>query len=102
MMMKLLLIDRDREVIAMLTGWLKMMGYDVCQASTVEQATVAWLEHKPDMVLVDPLLKDPEMLTVCQELRRYHDVLLLIMTGEKNVQYEVRCLESGADDYLRK
>jgi DNA-binding response OmpR family regulator len=24
------------------------------------------------------------------------------MTGEKDVQYEVCCLESGADDYLRK
>ena len=100
--MKLLVIDSDREVAEMLTGWLKMIGYHVRQASSIEHAKVAWLEHKPDVVVVDPVYKDLDIFTVCCELRRQHDALLLIVTAEKDMKYEIRCLESGADDYLRK
>jgi DNA-binding response OmpR family regulator len=31
-----------------------------------------------------------------------HDALILVITEEKGIQDEIRCLESGADDYLRK
>jgi DNA-binding response OmpR family regulator len=102
--MKLLVIDRDREVAEMLTGWLKMLGYHVRQTSSIdiEHAKVAWLEHKPDVVVVDPVYKDLDILTACCELRRQQDALLLVVTAEKDMKYEIRCLESGADDYLRK
>jgi DNA-binding response OmpR family regulator len=35
-------------------------------------------------------------------MRHKHDALVLVITDGKDVQDEVRCLESGADDYLRK
>jgi DNA-binding response OmpR family regulator len=100
--MKLLVIDHDREMAEMLTGWLKMLGYHVRQTSCIEHARVVWLEHKPDLVIVDPVYKDLDILPVCCELRRQHDTLLLVVTTEKDITYEVRCLEAGADDYLRK
>ena len=39
---------------------------------------------------------------MCRDMRTKHDALLLIVTDGKDVRDEVRCLESGADDYLRK
>ena len=39
---------------------------------------------------------------MCRDLRHRHDALVLVMTEGKEVKDEVRCLESGADDYLRK
>lgn len=39
---------------------------------------------------------------MCRDLRAKHDALVLVLTDSKEVQDEVRCLESGADDYLRK
>jgi DNA-binding response OmpR family regulator len=54
------------------------------------------------MVIVDPVYKDLDIFSVCCELRKQHDALLLVVTAEKDIAYEVRCLESGADDYLRK
>jgi DNA-binding response OmpR family regulator len=100
--MKLLVIDHDREMAEMLTGWFKMLGYHVRQTSCIEHARVVWLEHKPDLVIVDPLYKELDILPVCCELSRQYDTLLLVVTTEKDITYEVRCLESGADDYLRK
>lgn len=100
--MKLLVIDSDRDLIEMLTSWLKTLGYEVHRAYTAERAKQEWLEQKPDLVIMDTALKDADMLALCRELRSKHDALVLVVTDGKDVQEEVRCLESGADDYLRK
>jgi len=100
--MKLLLVDSDRHLVEMLTGWLKTLGYDVHRAYTGERAKKEWLEQHPDLVILDPALKDVDALAMCREVRRVHDALVLVVTDGKSVQDEIHCLESGADDYLRK
>ncbi len=100
--MKLLVVDSDRDLVEMLTGWLKTHGYEVCRAYTGERAKAEWLEQKPDLVIIDTALKDIDALTMCRDLRNKHDALIMVITDGNNVQEEVRALESGADDYLRK
>src|SRR5579875_555441 len=99
--MKLLVIDSDRDLVEMLTGWLKTLGYEARRAYTVERARSEWLEQRPDLVIMDTMLKEVDMLALSRELRCHHDALILIMTNG-DAQDEVRCLEAGADDYLRK
>jgi DNA-binding response OmpR family regulator len=100
--MKLLVIDSDRDLVEMLTSWLKTLGYEVHRAYDATRAKTEWLEQKPDLVIMDTALKDADMLALCRDLREKHDALVLVVTDGKDVQDEVRCLESGADDYLRK
>ncbi|MGZ6368467.1 MAG: response regulator transcription factor, partial [Ktedonobacteraceae bacterium] len=100
--MKLLIVDPDRDLVEMLTSWLKTLGYEVYRAYTGDRAKIEWEEQEPDLVLLDTAIKDVNALEMCQNLRHKHDALVLIMTDSKSVQDEVRCLESGADDYLRK
>jgi DNA-binding response OmpR family regulator len=100
--MKLLVIDSDRDLVEMLTSWLKTLGYEVYRAYNSERARSEWLEQRPDLVIIDPMLKGGNVLEMCRDLRAKHDALVLVLTDSKEVQDEVRCLESGADDYLRK
>jgi len=100
--MKLLIVDPDRDLVEMLTSWLKSLGYEVYRAYTGDRAKVEWEEQEPDLVLLDTAIKDVNALEMCQKLRQAHDALVLIMTDSKSVQDEVHCLESGADDYLSK
>lgn len=100
--MKLLVIDSDRDLVEMLTGWLKTHGYEVSRAYTGERARHEWLEQHPDLVIIDPNLKDTDALSMCRDLRDKHDALVLVISDDKDVQHEVHCLDSGADDYLRK
>lgn len=100
--MKLLIVDNDRDLVEMLTSWLKTLGYEVYRAYSGERARVLWEEQKPDLVILDSALKDIDALAMCRDMRHIHDSLVLIVTDGKDVQDEVRCLESGADDYLRK
>jgi len=83
-------------------SWLKTLGYEVHRAYTGERARLVWEEQQPDLVLLDPALEDVEALSLCRDMRHKHDALVLVLTDGKEVQDEVRCLESGADDYLRK
>lgn len=100
--MKLLIVDSDRHLVEMMMGWLKTLGYDMHRAYTGERARSEWLELRPDLVILDTALKDEDALALCRELRCVHDALVLVLTDSKDVQDEIRCLESGADDYVRK
>ena len=100
--MKLLIVDTDRDLVDMLTGWLKTLGHDVRRAYSGEQARIAWEEQKPDLVILDTSLKDTDALAMCRDMRRRHDAFLFIVTDGTSVQDEIRCLEEGADDYMRK
>jgi DNA-binding response OmpR family regulator len=55
---KLLVIDSDCQLVEMLTYWLKTQGYEVLGASTVDRAKQVWEEQHPDLVILDPILKD--------------------------------------------
>lgn len=100
--MKLLVVDSDRDLVEMLTSWLKTLGFDVRRAYTADRARIEWLEQRPDIVLMDTMLKDIDTLSLCRDLRDKHDALIIVITDSKEVHDEVRCLESGADDYIRK
>ncbi len=100
--MKLLIVDNDRNQVEMLTGWLKTLGHEVRRAYSGERAKREWEEQQPDLIILDPVLKDIDALAMCREMRSKHDALILVVTEGKDVQDEVRCLDSGADDYLRK
>jgi DNA-binding response OmpR family regulator len=100
--MKVLIVDPDRDLVEMLNSWLRTLGYEVYRAYTGEQAKSKWEAQEPDLILLDPNLKDVDALVMCREMRHQHDAMVLVLTEGKDVHDEVRCLESGADDYLRK
>lgn len=100
--MKILIVDSNRDWVEMLTSWLKTLGYEICRAYAGEQAKEQWFAQQPDLVILDPILKDMDGLDLCREMRSKHDALVLIIKDMDTIQDEVRCLESGADDYLPK
>ena len=100
--MKILVVDSDHDLVEMLTSWLKTLGYEIYRANTIEQARCTWLEQKPDLVLLDTSLNDVDTLPLCREMRLSHDALVIVVTEERNVHEEIRCLDAGADDYLHK
>ena len=51
--MKLLIADPDRDLVEMLTSWLKTLGFEVYRAYTGERAKIEWEEQGPDLVVLD-------------------------------------------------
>lgn len=100
--MKILVVDTDRDWVEMLTSWLKKLGYEAYHVYTGEQAKIEWEKQQPDLVILDTNVRDVDALHVCREMRRKHDALVVMTTDDQDPQLRVMCLESGADDYLRK
>jgi len=100
--MKIMVADHDRDMVDMLSFWLKGHGYDVVRAFDGEQAIKRWHETVPDLILLDLHLSKRDGFAVCQQLRSETHAPALILTGSACEEDEVRGLEMGADDYLRK
>jgi DNA-binding response OmpR family regulator len=100
--MKLLVADSDTDMVEMLTSWLRTRGYQVKYALNAERIRSEWVEHQPDLVIVDTGLKGIDALGLCRELRDTHDALVLAVASGADAGSQVRCLESGADAYLVK
>jgi DNA-binding response OmpR family regulator len=100
--MRILVADDDREMVDLLTFWLKGHGYDIIRAFDGEQAISRWREGKPDLVILDVEMPKVDGLEVCRRMSGESPALVLILTCRSGEQDEVRGLDLGADDYLVK
>ena len=100
--MKIMVADHDRDMVDLLSFWLKGHGYDVVRAFDGEQAIKRWHEALPDLVIVDLHMSKYSGFDVCQQIRSETHAIALILIGSDCEEDEVRGLEMGADDYLRK
>jgi DNA-binding response OmpR family regulator len=97
---RILLVEDDRRVSAVMISMLQRRGYEVEHAAT---ATAA-LEAAPcDLVLLDMNLPDGDGLDVCRALRaRNEQVGIIAVTARGEERDRVTGLRVGADDYVVK
>ncbi|HEX6540437.1 MAG TPA: response regulator transcription factor [Ktedonobacterales bacterium] len=100
--MKLLVADSDADQMAMEVGWLRTRGYEVKFALSPDRIRSLWVEHHPDLAIVEPTLVGTDILGLCRDLRLTHDALVLAVSSEQDANTQIRCLESGADAFLAK
>src|SRR5260221_104779 len=100
--MKIMVADDDRDMVDMLSYWLKGHGYDVIRAFDGEQAIKRWRETLPDLVILDVQMPKLDGFEVCRQMRSETNSMVLILTAHDREDDEILVLEMGADDYLRK
>jgi DNA-binding response OmpR family regulator len=98
--MRILLVEDDRRVSAVMLSMLQRRGYDVEHAAT---ATAA-LEAAPcDLVLLDLNLPDGDGVDVCRILRARNENLgIIAVTARGEERDKITGLRVGADDYVVK
>jgi DNA-binding response OmpR family regulator len=100
--MKILIADDDRELVDMLTYWLRAHGHQITVAFDGEQAMKRWREQPPDLVLLDIQMPRFDGFEVVRRMRGESNALVIVLTCCDREDDEVRALELGADDFLRK
>ncbi|GAA1652032.1 response regulator transcription factor [Actinoplanes couchii] len=98
--MRILLVEDDRRVGAVMTSMLQRRGYAVEHAAT---ATAALEAAPADLVLLDLNLPDGDGLDVCRTLRARNENLgIIAVTARGEERDRVTGLRTGADDYVVK
>ena len=99
---RILLIEDDSRLAAMVSEYLGGAGYRVSVAAA-GGAGMRLLEREPyDAMVLDLSLPDMDGLEVCRRLRAKHDIPVLMLTARGDAADRIVGLELGADDYLPK
>ncbi len=99
---RVLVVDDDDGVRALLTRYLELEGYEVQQAADGPSALESLASHPPDLVLLDVMLPMEDGLQILTRVRRESDVAVILLTGRDAEADRVLGLKLGADDYVVK
>ncbi len=97
-----LIIDDDVRMLRMMQRTLELEGYRVRTASDGEAALAIFDEENPDLVLLDIMMPGLDGYAVCQDIREFSQVPIIMVTAKDNNEEKVAGLDTGADDYITK
>jgi DNA-binding response OmpR family regulator len=95
-------VDDDPDARRIATTILESDGYGVIEAETAERALEVIRSQRVDLVILDLALPGTPGLELLATLRRHHDVPVLIISGNDDVNTRIIGLRVGADDYVVK
>ncbi len=101
-MKRILLIEDDPEVAALLELELKEAGFAVDWAKGGIEGLLKHRQNRPDLVVLDLGLPDLDGAEVARRIRATDDTPILVLTAQDAVERKVHLLSDGADDYLVK
>ncbi|WP_054813686.1 response regulator transcription factor [Nocardia arizonensis] len=103
MTVNLMIVDDDPEVRGALREAMEDEGYDVSEAAKGEAALSRLRSDRvPDVMIVELMLGDMDGFDCIREIRRDHDVPIIVVSSRDDTHDVVAALEAGADDYVTK
>ncbi|AXK84817.1 response regulator transcription factor [Nocardia farcinica] len=99
----LMIVDDDDRIRRELREALEDEGYDVSEANEAEDAlTYLRSNGAPDVMIVELMLGDMDGFECIREIRRDHDVPIIVISSRDDTHDVVAALEAGADDFVTK
>ena len=100
---KILLLDDNKDLLLIVQIILKAQGYEVVQASCVEEALQKIKIHRPSLIMMDVFIKEQDGRELCSQLK--HDpetsnIKIILMSGIETENANLNCI--GADDFIAK
>ena len=98
---KLLIVDDEPDIVAMLASFFTGKGYQILTAQSGREALLR-AEQSPDLILLDVSMPDLDGLAVCQAIRDHISCPILFLTARIEDTDKVRGFSAGGDDYILK
>ena len=102
---RILVVDDEPDITALVAYHLAKAGYRVSTAANGTDALRAVAEQRPDVIVLDLMLPGLSGLDVLQTLRKQddtRDIGVIMLTARREEADRIRGLSLGADDYLTK
>lgn len=99
---KVLVVDDEKLIVKGIRFSLEQDGMEVTCAYDGEEALKLATENKFDMILLDIMLPKMDGFEVCQHIRDFSNVPIVMLTAKGDDMDKILGLEYGADDYITK
>jgi two-component system phosphate regulon response regulator PhoB len=102
---RILVVDDEPDITALVAYHLAKAGYRVATASNGRDALAAAREERPDLLVLDLMLPGASGYDVLAELRRRDetkDIGVILLTARREEPDRIKGLSLGADDYIPK
>jgi DNA-binding response OmpR family regulator len=99
---KILIVDDDADLLALVGFALTQAGYLVLKAPDARTALQRYAAESPDLAILDINLPDGSGFEICEAIRAQSKIPVMMLTARSEEEDLVRALELGADDYLTK
>lgn len=101
--MRILVVEDDPRISSFVAKGLQQHGYTVDVAADGEAALDLALTAPFDAAVIDLMLPKLDGFTLIETMRREKLAMpVVVLSAKRSVEDKVRCLRSGADDYLQK
>lgn len=97
-----LIVDDDPDLRCTLRRILEREGLSVCEAADGAGMSRQLEEAKPDLLLLDLMLKNENGLMLAERVRANSNLPMIVVSGKDDVTDRIESLELGADDYIAK
>lgn len=99
---KVLVVDDEKLIVKGIRFSLEQEGMEVDCAYDGEEAFNMAKEKEYDMILLDVMLPKMNGFEVCQAIREFSDMPIIMLTAKGEDMDKILGLEYGADDYITK
>ena len=101
-MSKILVVEDDLSIQALLHDFIEEAGHSVVLAADGVEALAKYSEQPFDLILLDLMLPKIDGYGVCEVIRQKSDVPIIMLTALDGEQNRIKGLDLQADDYITK
>lgn len=98
----ILLVDDEPQILRALKTILSANRFRVITSTNGEEGLALAAAELPGLIILDMTLPDMDGVEVCQQIRQWSTVPIIILSVRDNEKDKVAALDMGADDYLTK
>ena len=101
-MVDILIVEDNKELLELLTDFLRADGYTVSCADSGEKALSVFEKYGAKLVLLDINLPGIDGFAVCDRIRKDGNTPVIMLTARVSKEDKLNGLILGADDYIEK
>ena len=99
---RILAADDEERYLHLIKVNLESVGYKVTTSQNGTEALELVFSQNPDLVILDIMMPGMDGITLCERIRQFSNIPVIMLTARGEEQDRVKGLNAGADDYVTK
>ena len=101
-MAKILIVDDEPDIRALICRYAKHEGYDTAEASDGLEAVLMCRNEDFDVIIMDAMMPELDGFSACKKIRSIKDIPVIMLSARGEEYDKLFGFETGADDYVVK